>query len=153
MKMKHLLLVFALIAAFAASAQPSEERIERLKQLKVAYLSDVLQLTVEEGQQFWPLYNAYEAKREAAFKQRRALWTTLSKQANSSSEKALFDALAAERALNEELHIETEAYARKVLPILGVTRTAKLLSAEEEFRERLMRELRERGEGGPPRRR
>lgn len=153
MKMKKVLVVFALAAAFAASAQPSGERIERLKQLKVAYLSEMLQLTVEEGQQFWPLYNAYEAKREATFKQRRELWTTLGKQAGGSNEKALFDALATERALNEEMHSETEAYARKVLPILGVSRTAKLLSAEEEFRERLMRELRERGDAGPPRRR
>lgn len=150
--MKHVVIVFALFASFAAMAQPSGDRIERLKQLKVAYLSDVLQLTVEEGQQFWPLYNAYEAKREASFLQRRVLWTQLSKEASSGSEKALFDALAAERSMQEELHRETETYARKVLPIIGVSRTAKLLSAEEEFRERLMRELRERSHATPRRR-
>ncbi len=150
--MKQVILALALVASLAAAAQPSGERVERLKQLKIAYLSDMLQLTVEEGQQFWPLYNAYEAKREASFKQRHDVWTALSKDAENTSEKALFDALAAERALNDEMQRETEAYARKVLPILGVSRAAKLLSAEEEFRERLMRELRERGEGPPPRR-
>jgi hypothetical protein len=150
--MKHAVILLALFASLGALAQPSGERIERLKQLKVAYLSEALNLTVEEGQQFWPLYNAYEAKREASFQQRRVLWTQLSKSAEHSSEKSLFDALAAERSLQEELHRETEAYARKVLPILGVSRTAKLLSAEEEFRERLMRELRDRGEGAQRRR-
>jgi hypothetical protein len=150
--MKHAVILLAFFVSLGALAQPSGERIERLKQLKVAYLSEALNLTVEEGQQFWPLYNAYEAKREASFQQRRVLWTQLSKSAENSSEKSLFDALAAERSLQEELHRDTEAYARKVLPILGVSKTAKLLSAEEEFRERLMRELRDRGEGAQRRR-
>ncbi|MBX2930706.1 MAG: hypothetical protein KF781_02025 [Chitinophagaceae bacterium] len=62
-----LLTTFALVA-FNINAQPTKQRGERIQALKVAYITQVLKLTPEEAQSFWPIYNAYfeESKKARA---------------------------------------------------------------------------------------
>ena len=50
--------------AFSAQAQPGK-RMERIHAIKVAYLTDKLQLTSEQSEKFWPIYNRYEEERFA----------------------------------------------------------------------------------------
>lgn len=53
---KHLLIVLlALGSLFNANAQDGE----RLQALKIAYLTKKLDLSPEEAQRFWPIYNKY----------------------------------------------------------------------------------------------
>ncbi|HEY8396824.1 MAG TPA: hypothetical protein VIK80_02720 [Flavihumibacter sp.] len=65
--MKHFftLLTILMIGWIPASAQQrGDERggRERLEALKIAYLTKELNLTAEEAQKFWPVYNQYIAE-------------------------------------------------------------------------------------------
>ncbi len=59
---KYLLLVFIIICALSRGlAQDAEQKEpgKKLEALKIAYLTKRLDLSTEEAQRFWPIYNKY----------------------------------------------------------------------------------------------
>jgi len=54
-------IVFLLISTLSFS-QGFKEKKEKVKALKVAYITEQLDLTKEEAQKFWPIYNAFDDK-------------------------------------------------------------------------------------------
>jgi len=61
MKIK-LYVVLLVLASSLTFAQGNQEKREKVKALKVAFLTEKLALTSEEAQKFWPIYNAFEEK-------------------------------------------------------------------------------------------
>ena len=62
--MKTFLLVLALLTgstlwSFAQDGQEKPNKGERVEALKIAYLTKKLNLSAEEAQKFWPIYNKY----------------------------------------------------------------------------------------------
>ena len=56
---KYLLIIIAFLASFSfASAQNG--RSEKVQALKVAFITQKLNLTSAEAEKFWPVYNNYE---------------------------------------------------------------------------------------------
>lgn len=62
--MKKIIFLILLNAGLAvpALAQNNQRDLDRLQAYKVAFLSRKLNLTTEEAQKFWPIYNKYEAE-------------------------------------------------------------------------------------------
>lgn len=58
MKRFLLLLIFMCVSNFSQAQQSSDQ----IKSLKIAHLSSVLNLTSEEAEKFWPIYNTYDNK-------------------------------------------------------------------------------------------
>ena len=66
--MKKIILLILLSAAIAVDAIAQDEQIEggRLQAYKIAFLTKKLNLSPEEAQRFWPIYNKYETELRAA---------------------------------------------------------------------------------------
>lgn len=62
--MKKLIPILVLLISFSSFAQNGGKMQERIKAQKIAFITEKLSLTTKEAQQFWPIYNAYEAKVE-----------------------------------------------------------------------------------------
>lgn len=62
--MKHILLIMtfalSLIAPAMAQQDDPKDAASRVQALKIAYLTKKLNLSPEEAQRFWPVYNKYE---------------------------------------------------------------------------------------------
>jgi hypothetical protein len=56
---KNLLLLLITLTGFITTGQAQDG--ERLQALKIAYLTKKLDLSPEEAQRFWPIYNQYTA--------------------------------------------------------------------------------------------
>jgi hypothetical protein len=52
-------MLFLLISSLSF-AQDFKERREKVKALKVAFITEKLELTTEEAQKFWPIYNVFD---------------------------------------------------------------------------------------------
>ena len=50
--------IFIITISLQVDAQP-QRKGERIEALKIAYITQALKLTVEEAQNFWPVYNTY----------------------------------------------------------------------------------------------
>ena len=63
---KAICLVLVLVATSLAFGQNSKgdrkAHKEKIKAMKVSYITEKLNLTSEEAEKFWPIYNEYDAK-------------------------------------------------------------------------------------------
>ncbi len=140
--MKNYILLFSFIfAGLYSSAQAPNERIEALK---ISYITRALDLTPEEAQQFWPLYNEYQDKLESIRKERRAATMDKWRKDQNMSDAEIVEALDKYLDYNQkELDLQKE-YIEKFKQVLPVKKVAQLIVAEERFKLVLLEELRKR---------
>lgn len=133
-----LLLLFSIWGMAAQAQVDTEQREARLAAFRAEVFTRVLNLTPEEAQQFWPVYNEYADKREQVQQDLRP-----GKQLDQMSDAEVEEQIRRHFDMKQrELELEKEAYQklRKVLPLRKV---AKLPVAEREFRESLVKKLQE----------
>lgn len=140
-----------LLLSMALDAQPpdrvrnGEQRREKVESFRIAFFTEKLQLTPQESQAFWPVFNEYEAKREAIRKDLDEA-PHLELMSDDAVVKFLDDTEAAEDALFA-LRKEYQQAFRRVLPLRKV---AMLHGIEREFKLALLQEIRERRHAQPP---
>ena len=67
------ILTLLLISIYLISFAQENPKLERIKTLRIAFFSDKLDLTTNEAQKFWPIYNEFESKQTDIRKQKRVL--------------------------------------------------------------------------------
>jgi hypothetical protein len=143
-------LCITIISVFAISivyGQPQRRPFERVHAAKVAYITDRIQLSREQAEQFWPVYNEFEKERiilrKKYFKHCPADETTKSKdnyQDEEAARQTIEDNLDYQQG---ELDLKRK-YKDEFLKIISATQLADLYKADREFRQLLMQRLRER---------
>ena len=112
---------------------------------KIAFFTAELQLTPQEAEKFWPLYNELWNERGKARKETMEALKNLKNALESQPEKGdseikkLSDIYLANYAVEGELMSD---YFDKFLKIIPVKKAAKILYAEEKFRRMLIKQLR-----------
>ncbi len=156
MKTRFLLIAIFLVGMGVASYAQKENchRYEAFKAKKVAVITENLDLSVEEAQKFWPVYNEKEEKQEKIINRKKEIMEKL-----KDGEEGM--ATAELEKLSDEL-IETyikeadlkKEYHEKFKKVLPVEKVLELYHTEHTFKRDLLRELRgHRGPGphkGPP---
>lgn len=148
--MKSLKIFAAALAAFAllsitnVDAQSKKEGWQdKMKSEKIGFITLELNLTPEEAQVFWPVYNEIANRKAELQKQVRDSYKALLKALNEEGatdqdlNKLLDNYLAAKQAVQDAGKGDAAKY-RKVLPGKKV---AKLYVAEEKFRRQHIRNL------------
>ena len=132
-------------------AKERKEMGERIKASKIAFITEQVDLSPEEAQTFWPLYNEMEHKRENIthnLMKRFKDWDKSEEVSEEQAEEIMQQRFAEEQAL---LDLKKE-YHEKFTEVLPATRVLKLYEAEHRFRGMLMERLRGRdGEKRPER--
>jgi Spy/CpxP family protein refolding chaperone len=119
------------------------ERFAQMKSMKIAFITEHLELTPEEAEKFWPIYNEYEKKRDEAAKE-------IFKRFNPDQEKPLelsdenADNMIMQRFAEEQtlLDLKKEYYA-KYKEVLTASRILKLYEVENRFKRHLLERVRE----------
>lgn len=157
--MKKILVIAASLfllssALYAQSGQGERmnkgERKEKVEAMKIAYLTNQLDLTPTEAQQFWPVFNEYETKIQAIRQSRRKDKKEGSDNLDQLTDKeveALIDSEVGFR--QKELDVLKEYHA-KFKAVLPIRKVAKLYRAQEDFKRELLKKIQERkGEKRP----
>lgn len=124
--MKKLLLIlsvfFCLQTAIAQEDvnQSPEKKQQNIEALKVAFISKELELTPEEAQKFWPVYNQYSKEMISTFK--------------AGDEDVL------ER--DEKVLNVRKRYREQFSKVLGDQRVNRMFGAETRFRQLLIKAMR-----------
>ncbi|WP_162425706.1 hypothetical protein [Pontibacter pudoricolor] len=130
---------FATTAAFAQDrSSSSKERRERVEAAKVAFLTDKMELTSEQAQKFWPLYNEYETKRRELLKAYRSGYRQDVEELTEQEAKARIDGMFTTR--EKELALEQE-YAAKYIRVISNKQLIKLYRGERDFTKLLLQRL------------
>ena len=144
MKKTLLLILFSLVIV---SGYAQERRGEKLKALKVAFITERLDLTQTEAQKFWPIYNAFEEKerelRRDNFMERRNL-----KPEEFTEEDA--QKLIDEFIKNEnELHQNKQKLVIDLQKVLPAKKIILLKKAEDDFKREMLEQFKMRRQGRP----
>ena len=66
-----LLIIIFCLSAFAQPPKNHPEKREQIEALRISFITQRLDLTREEAQRFWPVYNEYHDALESLRKERR----------------------------------------------------------------------------------
>lgn len=122
--------------------------IEVIKSKKVAFLTENVGLTSQEGQKFWPVYNELEKARMDLMDRKRDL-------EESTEDKAVKSEDAYRKLAGEMVGVHLkeakliEEYNTKFLSILPAEKVVKLYRSERKFRSYLMQEMRKGDDDKP----
>lgn len=147
---KLLLIAFLFLGMGTIGAQTNiskAEHREQIKALKIAYITQEMNMDTKLAQKFWPIYNDYESeKMKLHIREHVELENT-----EATSEEN------ANEMLNEYLDIEKQEYILKkqlftdLKEILTAQDIIKLYKVESEFNKKLLKEYRERKSQGEKR--
>ena len=148
--MKKFFYTMIISAAIVAGAGPSmsahnrcdEGWKEKMMSEKIAFLTVELDITPEEAQSFWPVYNQKEKERDAArhevIKAHKAMSTALEEGKSTKELSALLDAYVAAKVKQDVVDNGSAEAFKTVLP---VEKVVKLFVAEEKYRRQYINKL------------
>lgn len=122
---------------------------DRIRAAEIAYLAQKLDLTPDEAQKFWPVYNQYTKEVEMLIAERR---TRTPDKTTQQERKGPDQELKYEQRM---LDIKSR-YDREFQRVLPASKAGSVFRSEREFRGQLIRQLKERQSrniGGPGARR
>lgn len=133
---KPLLILFTIFFCLSVEITLAQNtKREKIESLKIAFITKKLDLSPEESQQFWPVYNQYQKEISDLILQRRA--------ARKDTDVDSID---------EDLDIEgkivdvRKKYRKEFGRVLSPEKINQFYQAEREFREELIKQLKSRRE-------
>ena len=111
--------------------------------MKIAYYTENLELTPEEAEKFWPLYNEYDNKKHELRRENRTNSRQFSQQAEQLSDQEveeIMDRMIENRKKDLQLDIEFHDNLKTILPPKKIM---KLYITEIRFREYMLKKIRE----------
>lgn len=134
---KTLPILFLIFCCLVVQAQPKGR--ERLEAAKAAYITRELNLTVEESQKFWPVFNELKKEQLKIRRQIRQAQRDLATNNLSEGEaKSLYSRFLDTRI--QEIELE-RSYMPKMAEVIGMKRAAKVYPTEKQFLRMLLRNL------------
>lgn len=149
MKIKNILSLLIVLVSLNAVGQDGpfiRKKKEQIKSLKVAFITNELELTSDEAAKFWPLFNAYEEKQQDIKKQK--LKGYLDRMDEDSfdklSDKEAATILAQMESSEDELYQAKKKFISSLKNVISPLKILKLKKAEENFNRKLLQQYRDR---------
>jgi hypothetical protein len=150
MKIKQILPILLLLSSFSFYAQSEnmKEKKEKIKALKVAFLTTELDLTAKEAEKFWPVYNSFDDRQfDIRHTKMKAYKTRMNELAlDKMSEKEASILLTQMQNTDEELYLLRKDFTQSLNKVLPAIKIVKLRVSEEDFNRKLLHQYRDRGQ-------
>ncbi len=111
----------------------------KIESAKIGLITNRLNLSAEQSQQFWPVYNDFDGKKKDIRKQMRKL-VIETNTLTTSDEKILANIKDMLNLQQKEVDLERE-YMNKFLKVINVRQLAELYKAEQVFTQMLLNRL------------
>lgn len=148
MKINKFISLLLLLLSITTIAQPRfKEKKEQIKALKIAYITDELQLTSDEAVKFWPLFNVFESKQKELRQEKLSSYLDRldGGQIEKLSDKEATNLLNQMESNEEELFQVRKKFMANLKGVLSPIKIIKLKRAEEGFNRRLLKQYRDKG--------
>lgn len=141
--MKNIILITLIIGSFvtvtfAQDGERMHRGNERIKSLRIAFLTEKLELTPEESEKFWPIYREMSAKLRALKKDERIKATELIEMTDQEAEAFIKNHFEVE----EKVLSTKKEYVEKLRAAIPPRKIAMLEPLEKRFKQRLLNRVR-----------
>ncbi len=137
-------LLLTLTLTFSVTAQDNDRKKERekIEALKVAHITEELNLTQSEAQKFWPIYNDFEEKRQSLRKKKMTLISAVKTETISETDaKSLISKMI---NLEKEESVLKTTYLNNLQSIISNIKIIKLFESERSFKMKMIKEFKGR---------
>ena len=140
--MQRFILIISLL--FTLSSIQSQNRRDKIKEFKIAFITERLDLSSEEAQNFWPIYNAHEEKVEN-FRKNELRDVKEAMRRGNLSESDAQKILDKFMAVQDKLHEANKQLVKDLNKVIPPQKIIALKAAEEAFKKVLVEKLKEAG--------
>ncbi len=133
--------------SISINAQMSKEGREKIKALKVAYLTEQMNLTTSEAEKFWPVYNTFIKTQYSIRNNYKKSVKEVEKEHedfNNISEEKAKKLVSLKLLTDKKLYDSQEKFTKSIQGIISYKKILKLQIAEMEFGRKLMRKYKHR---------
>lgn len=143
-----LAIAFIIVRATAQDMPPppDEKTRERMDAARAAFLTERLDLSTDQAQRFWPVYNEFNKKRHDLRRSFMEARRNQSAHPTAEEQRRLLDLGISLR--QQELDLE-KAYSDRFLQVISAEQVLRLNAAERDFQQMVVRHLRERRDDKP----
>ena len=136
---KNILLIVFILLSITSFAQDKHEKI---KALKTAYITEQLDLTKAEAEKFWPIYNKFEEDRSALKREGHKDRKDIDfKKLTEAEANAM---LAEMQALNNRRYEIYTNLITDLQKVISAKKIVQLKKAEDDFNKKMFEEYRKR---------
>ncbi|MFN6090324.1 MAG: hypothetical protein ACK47E_16385 [Cyclobacteriaceae bacterium] len=142
--MKNLIVFFLLLCGTTVVAQKTEAELVRsaFQLEKKALVADYLQMSNDEAEKFWPIYNQYEAQRIDAFTRRFKLIDTYLVNIEKGIAEVHADEMVKESAAIQKMELELrQKYYKLIKKSISLPVAARFYQVEDAINVAVRNEL------------
>ncbi|MCA1756823.1 MAG: hypothetical protein LC649_05145 [Bacteroidales bacterium] len=150
--MKKLLIV-TITLLLSSAAVVEAQNAGRIAAERTAYFTRRLNLTVEEAERFWPVYNDYSSRHDKLNQDKNSLLRYVNQNYENLSRKELTEAGDRVIEMGTQEAVLAEEYHARFMEVLPPGKVVLLYGAEMQFKTFLLNQLQERREQVAPGRR
>lgn len=128
----RILLILSIVIVGVITSSAQRPTGPQIRQLKIEFVTERINLTAAQEKQFLPLYNEYSDELHKVRLKRRAL----------NNSKSALDPIAEREKLDREVVDIKSRFNTRFLKVIDANQLNKLHQAEDDFRKMLMQQLR-----------
>jgi hypothetical protein len=142
------LILLSILISTSIFAQGRGNRMEvekRYRSQKIAFITDKMQLTPVEAQEFWPLYNKLEAEKDVLAQEMHEYRAKYPEDEADMTEEQALEFLAFFNKHTSAMFKLHQDYQKQYLKVISAKKLLLLNNAENGFRRHLLQEFRGKG--------
>jgi len=149
----RILIILAVFFSFSLSVMGQrpgdrEDRREKYRSLKIAYFTENLDLTPQEAEKFWPLYNEYQKNKGELFKSKGLRSRGFAQKMDEISEEEAEEIIDRHMEVRQkEISLDMK-FHKDLKEVLPSKKIMKVYITEVEFREYMLKHIRDEHRGG-----
>lgn len=126
--------------SFSSIFAQKDEKYERIKALKIGYITEKVTLTPNEAKKFWPIYEKYSQELDNLHSQSRKCKKNGCENIDMLTEKEALEILKKDAELSDKIHRINKEKDTQLLSVLSAKKLLLLKNAEKEFYKKLMKQ-------------
>ena len=143
-KMTRTITLLVLLISTLVFAQNTEKRMERIKNLRIAYISNKLDLSTQEAEKFWPIFNKFDNRNVELQHQKRQL---LLRMKLDKTDKETMKLIEESETIETDMQANRRQFVKDLQGVISPQKILLLKKIEEDFKNTLLKQFKERRKG------
>lgn len=122
-----ILIALMMFTGLGNTINAQQDGYEKIKSIQVNFFNEKMDLTTDQANKFWPIYNQYE-------QERRAIWRDIKKAKESGAPSEIKKI----EALEKKRFDLTTKYKNQFLSVISTKQLSQMYQAEEEWRKMIL---------------
>lgn len=144
--MRIIILLTGILMCVTQIQAQSEPETSRVKDAKIKFFNEKLNLTPDESKKFWPVYNDYQSRKNKLTSERKNIMNYYLENSSNMTSAEISESLDRYIKIQKEETLLLEQYNEKFKQILADEKVLKIYITEIQFRNYLLKQLRTRQE-------